>query len=83
MEKKFFTVCLEEHQLFREHLTADITPETFSENVSNAIDRFLEDEHLYMSDDIYDDSAVQICMSVMVRELQADFYKTMVKIHEK
>lgn len=82
-ENKFFAVCLEEHRLFREHLTADITPEAFSENVSNTIDRFLEDEHLYMSDDIYDDSAVQICMSVMVRELQADFYKTMVKIHEK
>lgn len=83
LEKQFFDICLKEHALFVSSLDSKVDGDTFVKNVAFAVDQFLKKEKLFLSDKEYDGSEVQLCMSVMKKNLRRDFYKTMVLKHEK
>jgi len=47
-----------------------------------AIDRFLYANKLYISDDLYDESEVKTCISVMIHQMKTDFCNSMVHAYE-
>lgn len=82
-EMQFFDICKEEHTKFKELCSENITMDDFAKNVSNTIDRFLKEEKLYIRDDIFDNSYVDIGLTTMLHQLRYDVSSTLKELYDR